>query len=419
MLSVARAAAEGAQGRTLKEVVSGAVAAARTALGHTTEQLDVLHRAGVVDAGGRGLLVLLESLSATVHGWRDGAKTARPGSAGETRSRPSTGELCEVPPLSGVAYEVMYLLDAPDDAVARLRARLDELGEELVVVGGSGLWNVHVHTDEVAATVTAGRSAGQVRRLRVTSFARQRYERERAGTVPGESPGGGSESAGGSASPSGGTESRGGGPVVPVVVDAPLECVPLLADHGAQVVPSGLGTTSAELHDVVRSLVQADAVALVPATPRVVDAAMQAADLLRGDGHEVHVLPSRSLVQALAAVSVHDAALEAQPAVARMAAAAEEVRWGEVVLDADRAVGFVARAELAAGDLAGVVSSVVRLLLDRPAELLTVLPRGAADAHEPALAAVLRHVEQNHPGVEVVVLPAASDADPGLELGAE
>jgi DAK2 domain fusion protein YloV len=406
MLSVARAAAEGAEGRTLKEVVSGAVTAARTALGRTTEQLDVLHRAGVVDAGGRGLLVLLESLSATVHGWRDGGKVAR---SGPVVPRPSTEEVCETPPLSGVAYEVMYLLETTDDTVTRLRSRLDQLGEALVVVGGNGLWNVHVHTDEVAAIVAAGGSAGRVRRLRVTSFARQRYERERTAAVLAESSEVLSEPSGVSSGPV--------GSVVPVVVDAPLECVALLADHGAQVVPSAFGATSHELCELARSL--AAAVAFVPATVGATEAAGRAAELLRRDGHDVHVLPSRSFVQALAAVSVHDAALGAQAAVARMADAAGEVRWGEVLLGADGAVGFVAGAQAGAGDPAAVAGGVVHRLLDRPAELLTVLPRGAADVHGPVVDAVLRQVERHHAGVEVTVLPAAAEAGPGLELGAE
>src|SRR6185295_7165512 len=61
----------------------------------------------------------------------------------------------------GPAYEVMYLLDAPDATIATLRSTLAGLGDSLVVVGGDGLWNVHVHVDDVGAAIEAGIEAGR------------------------------------------------------------------------------------------------------------------------------------------------------------------------------------------------------------------------------------------------------------------
>ena len=74
---------------------------------------------------------------------------------------------------AGPAYEVMYLLDADDDAVPALREALAPLGDSLVVVGGEGLWNVHVHVDDVGAAIEAGIAAGHPHRVRVTHFAEQ------------------------------------------------------------------------------------------------------------------------------------------------------------------------------------------------------------------------------------------------------
>ena len=85
----------------------------------------------------------------------------------------------------GPAYEVMYLLDAPDDAIAGLRSTLAALGDSLVVVGGEGLWNVHVHVDDVGAAIEAGIEAGRPHRVRVTHFAEQVAARGRRG--PGRS----------------------------------------------------------------------------------------------------------------------------------------------------------------------------------------------------------------------------------------
>ncbi|MFN9951972.1 MAG: Dak phosphatase, partial [bacterium] len=66
----------------------------------------------------------------------------------------------------------MYLLRADDSAVPALRAALDALGDSLVVVGGDGLWNVHVHVDDAGAAVEAGMAAGVPHRIRISPLGR-------------------------------------------------------------------------------------------------------------------------------------------------------------------------------------------------------------------------------------------------------
>ena len=72
----------------------------------------------------------------------------------------------------------MYLLDARRGPIAQLRSTLAGLGDSLVVVGGEGLWNVHVHVDDVGAAIEAGIEAGRPHRVRVTHFAEQVAARE-------------------------------------------------------------------------------------------------------------------------------------------------------------------------------------------------------------------------------------------------
>ena len=85
----------------------------------------------------------------------------------------------------GPAYEVMYLLDADDERDRRAaRRRSAALGDSLVVVGGDGLWNVHVHVDDVGAAIEAGIEAGRPYRVRVTHFAEQVAERPAAAPRP-------------------------------------------------------------------------------------------------------------------------------------------------------------------------------------------------------------------------------------------
>jgi dihydroxyacetone kinase-like predicted kinase len=164
MLTVAREAARAATGAGTDElafVVAAAVGAARAALRDTPDQLAVLAEAGVVDAGGRGLVVLLEVLQAVVDG-RAMPEFAT-GSARPLRRRPAAAD--------SAAQEVMYLLDADDDQVPALRTALDLVGEAVVVSGGGGVWNVHVHTDNPDAAIAAGRAVGVLDQVAVRPLA--------------------------------------------------------------------------------------------------------------------------------------------------------------------------------------------------------------------------------------------------------
>src|SRR5690606_28484768 len=164
--TAAAEAAVAARQRGLATVTRAAADAAATALARTPQQLPALAAAGVVDAGGRGLVVLLDALVEVV--------------TGEAPQRPT--EPPPVPPRTGptgpreqgsaaYAYEVQYLLDADDEAVARLRRRLGQLGDSLVIVGGGDRpWNVHVHVNDVGAAVEAGVEAGRPYRITVTRF---------------------------------------------------------------------------------------------------------------------------------------------------------------------------------------------------------------------------------------------------------
>ena len=178
ILSVARAASEAAAevvrdpAKRSADVMEACRKAAWEALQRTPDQLEVLARAGVVDAGGRGLCVVLSCAEAAYTGrhelvHQDVERTRR--------ALPVIAPALPHDDLSedGPAYEVMYLLDADDEAIPALRQRLAPLGDSLVVVGGERLWNVHVHVDDVGAALEAGIEAGRPYRVRVTHFAEQ------------------------------------------------------------------------------------------------------------------------------------------------------------------------------------------------------------------------------------------------------
>ncbi|HET9516712.1 MAG TPA: DAK2 domain-containing protein, partial [Actinoplanes sp.] len=191
VLSVLAAAAEAADRLGSDDVLAvaeAAASAAAQALARTPSQLPALARAGVVDAGGRGLCVLLDALVEAVGGV---AVTGAPSRTADRvagvghravdadhgqpagPARPVARECGSVE----FAYEVQYLLDAEPDAVQVLRRTLGALGDSLVVVGtGDGsppTWNVHVHVDDIGAAIEAGVQAGRPYRIVVTRFADQ------------------------------------------------------------------------------------------------------------------------------------------------------------------------------------------------------------------------------------------------------
>ena len=147
-------------------VVSSAAQGARDALALTPSQLDVLGRAGVVDAGGRGLVVLLDVLDAVV--------AERPVVVPQPHLASPRLDPCDNVDGSSPAFEVMYLIDTEDARVPALRAALDEIGDSVVVSGGDGVWNVHVHTDDAPGAVELGVAAGRPRDVRVTELGGRR-----------------------------------------------------------------------------------------------------------------------------------------------------------------------------------------------------------------------------------------------------
>ncbi|MEA2717781.1 MAG: fatty acid kinase, partial [Actinomycetota bacterium] len=184
ILTVVREASEAAVAvaageRRLVDVLDAAVRSAREALARTPELLPVLAEAGVVDAGGAGFVLFLDALLQVV----DGRPVPDP-PEGEAEPSAAFAEMAEAGPardeggIDGPRYEVMYLLDAPDEKIDAFKAAWTDIGESIVVVGGDGLWNCHIHADDIGASIEAGIEAGRPRQIRVTDLAGQ-VEEER------------------------------------------------------------------------------------------------------------------------------------------------------------------------------------------------------------------------------------------------
>ena len=431
ILSVARAAAEGARavvdgavpggGQTpVAEVVAAALQAARVALARTPEQLPELRHAGVVDAGGAGLVVVVEALDAVLQErahavvaelprWWEVPTTGSPpaGAAGPGGAEPP----CRTTP-GADQVEVMYLLTGSDPGRAdRLRAHLGRLGDSVVVAGGPHDYRVHVHLLDPRSAVEAGSSAGQVEDVRLTSLVDGDGLEEGPPAVDGTHP-----------APARRLD------VVACALGPGLQ--DLFAAAGAQVVPSG-PRRRASAGQLLSALWAADAAHLVvlPNDPDTVMVARAAAQEARAGGLVVDVVPTRSVVEGLAALAVVDEDADPRTTVDGMMEAAAGVRSGALTpadRDADTPVGRVRRGQwlglvdgtvVAVGALPGdVAGAVLDRLWHGPAEVVTVVrgEQGRPEDLQPALDAVLAE----HPGVELVRLDGGQPTYPWL-LGVE
>ncbi|MCF2528584.1 DAK2 domain-containing protein [Yinghuangia sp. KLBMP8922] len=352
MLTVARAAAVGTEeaGDDLTAVVRAAAAAAREALARTPEQLDVLRRAGVVDAGGRGLCVLYDALVSVVTG-------ERPASAPRThvpvplRFVPDTVPDDEP---QAPAFEVIYLLDAPDEAIPPLRDRLDVLGDSLVVVGGEGLWNVHVHVDDAGAAVEAGVEAGRPHRIRITHLAvADAVHREPPAT---------------------------GRAIVAVVQGDGLAA--LFTEAGAHIIEAGPGRapSTGALVEAIRAT-GAREVVLLPNDADGHAVAAVAAEQAHAFGLRVQVVPTKAAVQGIAALAVHEPGRRFDQDVVGMTSAAGATRYGALTTATREAWTMAGVCQ--AGDVLGIIDGDIAVIGQDLAETgKTVLDRMLAGGGE-------------------------------------
>lgn len=322
ILTVARAAAEAARDAACREedptaLFDEAAGAAREALALTPTQFDLLARAGVVDAGARALVVVLDSVAYALTGRQPSPRPA-------LVPVPIVGRGADLAE-GGPAYEVMYLLRADDETIPGLRAALEPLGDSLVVVGGEGLWNVHVHVDDVGAAIEAGIAAGAPFRITVTHFADQVAR----------------------------TEQRGGRAIISAVTGAGLARLTEAAGGTPLFFGPDRQLSVAQVAEAI-SASGADEVICLPNRAGHIAMFEAAASSARDAGVRVAVIPTTVQVQALTALAVHDPGRPFDVVVVAMSNAAGATRHGAITIAAED--GITMAGPCRAGDVLGVVN---------------------------------------------------------------
>jgi DAK2 domain fusion protein YloV len=357
ILTVVRESAEAAEQAvaadpraTLETVLSAARDRGEEALAHTPELLPVLAEAGVVDAGGAGYLLLLDVLLHVVDGHpipepRVGEGAVRP-DAHLVHAAPGADGHGENEGTSDLRYEVMYFLEAPDDAIPAFKDVWAGIGDSIVVVGGDGVWNCHIHTDDIGAAIEAAVDAGRPRQIRVTDLMEQVEEERwvRDATGAGE------------------------------VVDAPPHasepvCTAVVAvaagdgikrifySLGVQGIVAGgqsMNPSTAELLAAVEAVPAAEVVILAN-NKNIIPVAEQV------DAHTertVRVVPTRGIAEGFAALMCYDPEARADENAKEMTALAANVVAGEVtqaVRDSTCDVGPITE-----GDFVGIARDGIR-----------------------------------------------------------
>ncbi|MGH9298712.1 MAG: DAK2 domain-containing protein, partial [Acidimicrobiales bacterium] len=353
ILTVAAAAAGGArtaaeEGGTLEETAARARLAAVEALARTPELLPVLERAGVVDAGGAGLVLLFDSLLHTINGTPFPGELPLPrhvaallasapreetaaGTGAETGAEGALNKLAETAhgehgdpssseDISALRYEVMYFLEAPDESVPAFKEVWAGIGDSIVVVGGEGVWNCHIHTDDIGGSIEAAIDAGRPRNIRVTDLLEQVEEESWVRRA---------EESAALASKSGHIEAE-EPPVTSVIAVATGDGIRrIFHSLGVRQIVAGgqsMNPSTAQILEVIEDAPGAEVV-LLPNNKNIYAVARQAAEIA---SKPTRVVPTPGIQEGFAALLEYDPESGCDDNAAAMAGAAERVVAGEI-----------------------------------------------------------------------------------------
>ena len=399
ILTVIRALAEEAEAGTaldIPQLFAALVRRGDEAVEQTRDQLDVLRKAGVVDAGAAGLVEIVRGIAAHL--------------AGEPLP-----ELIEVERLAPDAvhqeasryrYCTVFVVEGDGLDSAVLERELAPLGDSLLVVGDARALKAHVHTDDPGSALQAGTALGVIERVEIGNMHVQSAQREdRLATQTG-------------------LHEQLKTAVVAVVAGEGNRR--LFESMGATGIVDGGETMNPSTEELIEAIegTRAEEAVVLANNDNVVLAARQAARLAQ---IPVHVVPSSSIQAGLAAMVAYDPAAGAKPNAAAMEEAAAAVVTGAVTV-ASRAVSVdgieVARGAylgLAEGEpiaggtsFAAVADSVVERLLAEPRDVLTFI----TGEDEPELGPLLARVAERYPELELEVHPGGQPHYP-LLIGAE
>ena len=321
ILTVARLAAEAAKELSLSTndpqiVMDEIIRAAKEALNKTPEQLPVLKKAGVVDAGGKGFVVIFEGMA---HTFRTG-EVIESANDEKPKTKSPASVVAEADGEITFGYCTEFIVDKKPDAAdpMKLRAYLESIGDSVVCVDDDDIIKVHVHTNDPGNAIQEGLKFGQLVNIKIDNMRVQHQSK----VVEAEK-----------------TQKAGYTPVEPekpfgfVAVAAGAGLRELFTDLGADQVVSGGQTMNPSTDDILSAIhaTAAKTVFVLPNNKNIIMAAEQAANLA---DRKVYVLQTRTIPQGLSAMLAFDPEAERKENVMNMIKAFEKVGTGSVTFAA-------------------------------------------------------------------------------------
>ena len=403
-------------GASLAEAAPALLDIAEASLSRTPELLAQLRKAGVVDSGGAGFVLMVAALCDVLEGaaLEGGARRvfAFEAVVPESAAWVETVSAGQAEGL-GPKYEVMFLLESNETQVGAFREVWAGLGDSIVVVGNDGTYNCHIHTDDIGASIEAGIEAGRPSRIRVTNLYDQVAEEQWV------------VAAGGAGAPDP-YSPEGMEPVeTAVVVIANGDGIArIFRSLGVQRIVLGGQSMNPSTEEILAAIeeVPAPGVIVLPNNTNVTPVAQLAAAL---SAKEVAVIPTSGVVEGMSALVEYDPMNDIGANVEVMTASAKRVVVAEVtqaVRDYRSGIG-----EVAAGDFIGLgASGVVAIaktaaqaaigsiaaLISQESEIITLIEgEGASPASSRE---VTEWLAAQHPDLEVEVLHGAQPLYPYL-----
>ena len=335
MLTVARMGAEAAavaETEDTTEMFTIILDAAKVALANTPEQLPVLKKAGVVDAGGAGFVTILEGMLSVL---RDGVMVE--GEASEKTAEekanfvPKGVYAAEIDPNMKNFYCTEFLVNKNDKASAvKLRAFLESIGDSVVVVDDEDIIKAHVHTNDTGRALSSAILHGFLSNMKIENMKEQNAERQTEGK-------GLEKQAEAEKNPNAGKFKYAA--VDPdtaygfVAVAAGDGLKDIFTDIGVNAVVSGGQTMNPSTEDILEAIhsVPAKTVFVLPNNKNIIMAAEMAVDIA---DRKVIVLPTRTIPQGISAMLSFDDAADAEANAVAMMQAADRVATGLVTFAA-------------------------------------------------------------------------------------
>jgi len=397
ILTVAREAgraastAAGSPDANVPRVIAAAAAGARAAVLKTPGQLQILRDAGVVDAGGFGLQLILEGMLKSVE-----ETEPLPATIAEAKPHTTAASQVSLPlPEGGWGYCTEFLIEGTNLDVELIRNQIEALGNSVMVVGEPELVKVHVHTDDPTRVINLAGGYGKLMKLNVGDMSTQhRRILETEGGV----------TAGGPPRPNG---------VGLAVVVAGRGLVHIFRGLGVDAIIEGGQTMNPSTQDMLTAIesVPYDEVILLPNNGNVIPAAKQVMGLTK---KKLHVIETHSVPQGVSAVVAFRPERAADENLRAMKVEAERVQTIEVThavrdtrsngvrVKKGDVIGLINdRLEFAGSDYAEVVNKALGKLGPDSYELVTVY-RGE-QASDDEMKRLESEIRSSYPGLEVEV----------------